>query len=82
MFCCRKIQPRVYFVYFPRKVLQNIEYLLNYHYYRSHHHNKVLSKMKGTSELKKSEIVNSILMKELRESKNQIATLKREIEIL
>ena len=38
--------------------------------------------MKGTSELKKSEIVNSILMKELRESKNQIATLKQEIEIL
>ena len=42
----------------------------------------MLSKRKGTSELKKSEIVNSILMKELRESKNEIATLKREIEIL
>ena len=29
--------------------------------------------MKVTSELKKSEILNSILMKELRESKNEIA---------
>ena len=38
--------------------------------------------MKVTSELKKSDILNSILMKELRESKNKIATLKREIEIL